>query len=176
MTRLDAAKEKLVSFENGPDTMSSKRNELMNKIEEFETKRKEKADILQQAENELREVDYALKSEEAKLSDLREARAMACDMAKSAAQRQRLRLSMSELATIGRLALDYVVNKTCPRCHGTKFERIEGSNCLGTKPCIACGGDGRRTVPKRYRKLIIEVVARIERIEGTLDTIVAHRV
>ena len=107
---------------------------------------------------------------------VREARAMACDMAKSAAQRQRLRLSMSELATIGRLALDYVVNKTCPRCHGTKFERIEGSNCLGTKPCIACGGDGRRTVPKRYRKLIIEVVARIERIEGTLDTIVAHRV
>lgn len=105
-----------------------------------------------------------------------EARAMACDMAKKAAQRQRLRLSMAELVTIGRMALDYVVNKTCPRCHGTKFELIEGTTCLGTKPCIACGGDGRRAVPKRHRKLIIEVIARIERIEGTLDTIVAHRV
>lgn len=105
-----------------------------------------------------------------------EARAMAYDMAKKAAQRQRLRLSMAELVTIGRTALGYVVNKTCPRCHGTKFELIPGTSCLGKIACKSCHGDGRRAVPKRHRKLIIEVIARIERIESTLDTIVANRV
>lgn len=105
-----------------------------------------------------------------------EARAMACEIAKKAAQRQRVRLSLSELVTIGRMALDYVVNKTCPRCHGTKFELIPGTSCLGKTVCKACHGDGRRAVPKRHKKLIVEVIARIERIEGTLDTIVAHRV
>ena len=105
-----------------------------------------------------------------------EARAMACDMAKKAAQRQRLRLSLAELVTIGRMALDYVVNKTCPRCHGTKFELIPGTSCLGKNVCKACHGDGRRHLPSRHRKLIAEVVSRIERIEGTLDSIVARRV
>lgn len=105
-----------------------------------------------------------------------EARAMARDMAEKAAKRRRVKLSSSELTKIGSLALDYSVNKTCPRCRGTKYELIDGSNSLGTKPCAACGGDGRRPVPKRHRSLIVDVISRIERIEGTLDIIVAKRV
>lgn len=105
-----------------------------------------------------------------------EARRVACDMASQAARRQGVRLRMADLVAVGRTALDYVVNKTCPRCHGTKYELISGTNRLGDHPCRACHGDGRREVPRHHRKLIVEVISRIERIEATLDTIVAKRV
>ena len=107
---------------------------------------------------------------------VREARSAAADMARIAARRQGVILRASETSEIGRQALDYAINKTCPRCHGTKFELIPGTTCLGKSVCLACGGDGRRNLPRKHRKLIAEVVSRIERIEGTLDSIVAHRV
>ena len=105
-----------------------------------------------------------------------EARKQAADMAKRAARRAGLTLRPSELAEAGRLALEYVVNKTCPRCHGTKFELIPGTSCLGPSVCKGCGGDGRKKVPSKHRKIVVEVIARIERIESTLDAIVANRV
>ena len=105
-----------------------------------------------------------------------EAKEKACDMARRAARRQGLTLSLREVSDIGRKALEYVVDKTCPRCHGTKFELIPGTTCLGITECKACHGDGRKSIPRHYRKLIAEVIARIERIEGTLDSIVAKRV
>ena len=105
-----------------------------------------------------------------------EAREKAFDMAKRAARRQGLTLSIRELVEIGRQALDYAINKTCPRCRGTKFELIPGTSCLGKNVCKSCHGDGRRHLPSRHRKLIAEGVSRIERIEGTLDSIVARRV
>jgi len=107
---------------------------------------------------------------------IREAKRQACTMARQAARRARLHLTMAELIEIGNVALDYVVNKTCQRCHGTKFELIPGSKCLGTQACRACGGDGRRKIQHRHRRLVIDVIARIERIESTLDVIVARRV
>ena len=105
-----------------------------------------------------------------------EARSAATDMARIAARRQGVILRAHEIIEIGRQALDYAINKTCPRCHGTKFELIPGTTCLGKSVCLACHGDGRRNLPRKHRKLIAEVVARIERIEGTLDSIVAYRV
>lgn len=105
-----------------------------------------------------------------------EAKQKAVDMAKRAANRQGIRLSLRELADVGRQALEYAVNKTCPRCHGTKFELIPGTNRQGTTPCVACGGDGRKNLPRHHRKLITEVISRIERVEATLDSIVAKRV
>lgn len=107
---------------------------------------------------------------------VREASEKAVDMAKHAARRQGLTLSMRDLVDIGRQALEYAIDKTCPRCHGTKYELIPGTSCLGNKACTACNGDGRRHLPRRHRKLVAEVIARIERIEGTLDSIVAKRV
>ena len=109
-------------------------------------------------------------------ASVHEARLQACDMARKAARRCGLTLRASELAQIGRQALDYAINKTCPRCHGTKFETIPGTNCLGAHVCKACAGDGRRKLPAKHRKLIAEVVARIERIESILDSIVGKRV
>ena len=105
-----------------------------------------------------------------------EARACACAFARKAAARRGVRLSVSELVKVGRLALEYSVNKTCPRCGGTKYELIPGTTCLSNKVCTACNGDGRRTLPRKHRALIVEVVARIERIESNLDVIVAQRV
>lgn len=105
-----------------------------------------------------------------------EARSAAADMARIAARRQGVILRTHEIVKIGRQALDYVVDKTCPRCHGTKYELIPGTKCLSVTECLACHGDGRRKLPRQHRKLIAEVVSRIERIEGTLDSIVAHRV
>ena len=110
------------------------------------------------------------------VSAVNEAKQKAVDMAKRAANRQGLRLSLRELADVGRQALEYAVNKTCPRCHGTKFELIPGTNRHGTTPCKACDGDGRKTLPRHHRKLITEVISRIERVEATLDSIVAKRV
>lgn len=107
---------------------------------------------------------------------VQEARAQAYVMAKKAARRQRCALRQADLVDIGRLALDYAINKRCPRCHGTKFELIPGTSSLGKKVCQACKGDGRRILPVRHRKLVAEVIARIERIESTLDAIVAKRV
>lgn len=105
-----------------------------------------------------------------------EARQAAAEMARTAARRQGISLRTTELADIGRQALDYALNKACPRCHGTKYELIPGTRSLGNVLCKSCSGDGRRNLPKRYRKLIIEVISRIERIESTLDVIVAKRV
>ena len=105
-----------------------------------------------------------------------EARACACDMARKAAARRGVQLKLAELVTIGRQALEYAVNKTCPRCHGTKYELIQGTTRQSNKVCTACHGDGRRPLPRKNRALIVEVVARIERIESNLDTLVAQRV
>lgn len=105
-----------------------------------------------------------------------EARKVAADMARIAARRQGVILRAREMVEIGQQALRYVLDKTCPRCHGTKYELIPGTKCLSVTECLACHGDGRRKLPRQHRKLITEVVARIERIEGTLDSIVAHRV
>lgn len=107
---------------------------------------------------------------------LHDARRAAVEMARKAARRQGVNLRAQEFAEIGRLALEYVVDKTCRRCHGTKFELIPGTRCLGTEECKACHGDGRRVLPSRHRKLITEVISRIERIEGTLDSIVGRKV
>lgn len=107
---------------------------------------------------------------------LREARALACKMARQAAARRGYRVDPAALELIGRQALDYAINKVCPRCHGTRYELIPGTVCLSGKLCQACHGDGRRLLPRKYRALIVEVVARIERIESNLDAIVAQRV
>ena len=101
-------------------------------------------------------------------ASVHEAKAHACDMARKAARRKNVKLRAAELIEIGRLALEYVVNKTCPRCHGTKYEVIPGTAHLGTTVCKACAGYGRRKIPARHRNLIAEVIARIERIESTL--------
>lgn len=85
-------------------------------------------------------------------------------------------LHLAELVHVGRLALAYAVNKTCPRCHGTKFEQIPGTTCMGTAPCRECGGDGRRRLPRRHRRLIADVVAQIERVESNLEAFVGRRV
>ena len=107
---------------------------------------------------------------------VQEAGRAAAGMARKAARRQGVLLHARDLAEIGRMALDYVVDKTCRRCQGTKFELIPGTRSLGIEACKACHGDGRRILPHRHRKLITEVISRIERIEGTLDSIVAKRV
>lgn len=104
-----------------------------------------------------------------------DARRIAADMAGKAARRAGIKLRMSELVALGRLALEYVVNKTCCRCHGTKFELIPGTNCLGSVPCKSCSGDGRRQLPKKHRRVIAEVVSRIERVESNLDVFVARK-
>jgi hypothetical protein len=109
-------------------------------------------------------------------ASVHEARAKAMDMARKAARRSGIRLSKTELMEVGNVALDLVVNKACPRCHGTRYELIAGSTCLGTKPCKGCDGTGRRIVPTKHRKLINEIVAKIERIESTIDAIVGKRV
>lgn len=109
-------------------------------------------------------------------ASVHEARSRAAEMAKRAARRHGAILSFRETAEIGRAALEYSVNKVCPRCKGTKYELVPGTNRQGTKPCQACGGDGRKPVPRRHRRIIIEVIAAIERIESTLDSIVAKRV
>lgn len=107
---------------------------------------------------------------------VRDATAMAADMTRKAARRAGLILSPSDLIECGRLALQYVVNPNCPRCHGTKYELIPGTNCLGPHVCKACGGDGRRKIPAKNKRVIVDVIARIQRIESTLDVIVANRV
>lgn len=109
-------------------------------------------------------------------ASVRAAYKLAADMARKGASRSGIRLRRSEADEIGRLALEHVVHKTCPRCNGTKYEMAAGTNRLGVHVCRACGGDGRRKIGGRFAKLIIEVVARIERIESTLDVIVAKRV
>ena len=105
-----------------------------------------------------------------------EARRLAYNMAKKAATRQNAVMSTAELVKVGRLALAYAVNKKCPRCGGTKYEVIPGTNCLGAAPCRECGGDGRRRLPRRNRRLIAAVVAQIERVESNLDAIVGRMV
>ena len=105
-----------------------------------------------------------------------EARRLAYNMAKKAATRQNAVMSTAELVKVGRMALAYAVNKTCPRCGGTKYEVIPGTNCLGAAPCRECGGDGRRRLPRRNRRLIAAVVAQIERVESNLDAIVGRMV
>jgi len=105
-----------------------------------------------------------------------EARRVAFDMAKKAATRQNMAMSTAELVKVGRMALAYAVNKTCPRCGGTKYELIPGTKCLGSEPCRECGGDGRRRLPRRNRRLIAAVVAQIERLESKIDFVVANRV
>lgn len=107
---------------------------------------------------------------------VREATAMAADMARRAARRAGLHLRASDLIEIGRMALEFVVHPTCQRCHGTKYELIPGTNCLGPHACKACGGDGRRKIPAKNKRVIVDVIARIQRIESTLDVIVANRV
>ena len=105
-----------------------------------------------------------------------EARRLAYNMAKKAATRQNAVMSTTELVKVGRMALAYAVNKTCPRCGGTKYELIPGTNCLGAAPCRECGGDGRRRLPRRNRRLIAAVVAQIERVESNLEEVVGRRV
>lgn len=105
-----------------------------------------------------------------------EAKSHACDMARKAARKRGVSLRRSDLSEIAIFALDYVASKVCPRCHGTKFEVIPGTSRLGTNPCKACGGDGRKKMPAKHRNIVIEVVSKIERIESILDSIVSHRV
>ena len=105
-----------------------------------------------------------------------EARRRAYEMAKKAALRNRALLGVADLVNIGKQALAYAVNKTCPRCHGTKYELIPGTTCLGSEPCRECGGDGRRRLPRRHRRIITEVVAQIERVESNIEAIVGRRV
>lgn len=105
-----------------------------------------------------------------------EARRRAYEMAKKAALRHRAVLGMAELVQVGKQALAYAVNKTCPRCHGTRYELIPGTTCLGAEPCRECGGDGRRRLPRRHRRIIADVVAQIERVESNLESIVGSRV
>lgn len=105
-----------------------------------------------------------------------EARRRAYEMAKKAALRHRAVLGMAELVQVGKQALAYSVNKTCPRCHGTRYELIHGTTCLGAEPCRECGGDGRRRLPRRHRRIIADVVAQIERVESNLESIVGSRV
>lgn len=106
----------------------------------------------------------------------KEALRIAASMARKAAIRCRVPAKVAECWEIGRAALEYAVNKTCPRCHGTKFETISGSNCLSSVSCKGCGGDGRKTLPRRNRQVIAEVVGRIERLESNLDGLVADKV
>lgn len=110
------------------------------------------------------------------MASVRDAKLHACDMARKAARRRGIKLKQNEVVDVARAALEYVISKACPRCHGTKYELIPGTSRLGTTPCNACGGDGRRKIPAKNRSLIAEVIARIERIESILDSIVAHRV
>lgn len=105
-----------------------------------------------------------------------EARRLAYEMAKKAAARQNAVMRTAELVKVGRLALAYAVNKVCPRCSGTKYEVIPGTNRLGAEPCRECGGDGRRRLPRRNRRLIAAVVAQIERVESNLEEVVGRRV
>ena len=104
------------------------------------------------------------------------ARACAAQLARTAARRRNITFKAAEVAQVARHALEYAVDKTCPRCHGTKYETTAGTNRLSTTPCAACHGDGRKILPRKNRAVIIEVVARIERIESNLDVLVAHRV
>ena len=109
-------------------------------------------------------------------TSVHEARRLAYDMAKKAAARQNMNMCTAELVKVGRTALAYAANKACPRCSGTKYEVISGTNRLGAEPCRECGGDGRRRLPRRNRRLIAAVVAQIERVESNLDAIVGRRV
>lgn len=64
-----------------------------------------------------------------------EARQAASDMARIAARRQGVLLRAREVVEIGRQALEYVLDRTCPRCNGTKYEVVNGTGRLGTEPC-----------------------------------------
>lgn len=39
------------------------------------------------------------------------------------------------------------LDSTCPDCHGTRYEVIQGTNRQSAKACRTCGGTGMRTLP-----------------------------
>lgn len=103
------------------------------------------------------------------------ARAIAYDMATKEARKQNQRLKVKELIWIADHALLYVIDKNCPECHGLKYQMIPGTRTLGTQCCRYCRGDGRRHLPQQHKKILAALVARIERIESTLGSILKTR-
>lgn len=108
-------------------------------------------------------------------SSVETAKRIAYEMTVKEARRQGIRLKVRELVWVANHALQYVVDKQCPQCHGLKYELIPGTRTLGDKVCHYCRGDGRRKLPTQHRKLLAAMVARIERVESTLDSIVKSR-
>lgn len=109
-------------------------------------------------------------------SALAEAKRIAYDMVQTECRRQNKRLSVKDMAWIAKHALQYAANPNCPECSGTKYKLIPGTRTLSDTACHYCKGDGRRKFPTQHRKIIVGVVARIERIESSLDGLIRSRV
>jgi len=57
------------------------------------------------------------------------------------------------------------LDQTCPECHGTRYETVQGTNRHSAKACRSCGGTGKRTLPhgqegKRLANLLDDCVSR----------------
>jgi hypothetical protein len=86
------------------------------------------------------------------------------------------RLNGKSMQVVALHALSHHVDPVCSHCHGRKFELLEGTPALSTKPCRHCHGTGRRQIQKKHREQIGHVIAALETIDEITERAVARLV
>ena len=70
-----------------------------------------------------------------------------CGLARSLNTRQRWRYNRKRLSWMAKSVLDYWLADGCPTCTGVGYEIIPGTPHLSDRPCQACHGSRKRTMP-----------------------------
>jgi hypothetical protein len=71
-----------------------------------------------------------------------------------------------ELLQAVQQALSFHVKPACDRCHGVKYEPIEGNpRYLSTRPCRRCRGTGQRPHPAQWERQIAAILAEVQKLE-----------
>lgn len=85
------------------------------------------------------------------------------------------KIKARELIVISEKALKYHADPTCPKCNGTKFDKIPGAPSLSATPCRTCHGTGKRPYPIRNGRQIAEIVYSLEDTNRVIEKAVKKR-